>query len=163
MIRRAGKNDAAVLTDLSFRSKAYWQYPSHYFDIWKDELTVTPDYIAANILYVCEDDRTGQLTGYYSLVFLAQDLVFPGGVLRHGWWLEHMFVDPGFIRRTIGIQLFYHLQQVCKNRCIDRVGILADPNARGFYEKMGCIYRGEYASTIPGRTTPHLEYRGKTR
>jgi ADP-ribosylglycohydrolase len=27
------------------------------------------------------------------------------------------------------------------------VGILADPNSRGFYEKMGCTYVREYPST----------------
>lgn len=158
MIRPAEEKDAPVLTELTFRSKAHWGYPAHYFDIWKDELTVTESAIAAKTMYVYVDDRTGSSRGYYSLVFLAEDLVFSGGVLGCGWWLEHMFVDPNFLGKTLGTQLFAHMRGICTARCIETISILADPNARGFYEKMGCSYVGEYASTIPGRTTPCLKY-----
>ncbi len=37
--------EAEILTEISFQSKGYWDYPPEYFDIWKDELTITGDYI----------------------------------------------------------------------------------------------------------------------
>ncbi|RJQ84641.1 MAG: GNAT family N-acetyltransferase [Desulfobacteraceae bacterium] len=54
----------------------------------------------------------------------------------------------------IGTKLFDHLRQRCIAKGIKELGILADPNARGFYEKMGCRYQGEHPSTIMNRTTP---------
>ena len=42
---------------------------------------------------------------------------------------------------------------------IAKVGILSDPNAIGFHEKMGCMYVEEYPSTIKNRTTPHLVFK----
>ena len=159
MIRPAKSSDAAELTDLSIRSKGYWGYPAHYFEIWKDELTISADDLAARTIYVYEDRGTLRIAGYYSLVFLDNDLVFSGGVLTSGWWLEHMFVEPALIGKRIGTRLFQHMREICLQRRIGRLSILADPHAQGFYEKMGCVYLGEYASSIPGRTTPHLQYR----
>ena len=152
-------SDAAELTELSFRSKGYWGYPAHYFEIWKDELTVSAGDMAGKAIFVHEDHRSGRATGYYSLVFLEKDLVFSGGVLDRGWWLEHMFVDPVLIGKGIGSRLFQHMQEICLQRRIGSIGILADPHAQGFYKKMGCVYLGEFASSIPGRTTPRFQYR----
>ncbi len=159
MIRQARPSDAAELTELSFRSKGYWGYPEHYFEIWKDELTISADDIAGKSIFVHEDHAAPVITGYYSLVFLKEDQVFSGGVLAHGWWLEHMFVAPLCIGKGIGTRLFGHMREFCLDRRIDSVGILTDPHARGFYEKMGCVYLGEYASTIQDSTTPHFECR----
>jgi hypothetical protein len=36
--------------------------------------------------------------------------------------------------------------------------VLADPHARFFYEKMGCLYQTQWPSSIPGRTLPYLIY-----
>jgi hypothetical protein len=43
------------------------------------------------------------------------------------------------------------------------LGILADPNSRGFYEKMSCRYVEEYPSIIKGRTTPFLQLKVQNR
>jgi GNAT superfamily N-acetyltransferase len=77
-------------------------------------------------------------------------------ILAHGHWLEHMFVRPLDIGIGIGTELFSHLRRRCRENKIAALNILADPNARGFYEKMGCHYVQEVPSTIVGRTTPHL-------
>jgi N-acetylglutamate synthase-like GNAT family acetyltransferase len=69
-----------------------------------------------------------------------------------------MFVDPANIGNGIGTALFHHLSGWCVAKRIRKVGILADPNSRGFYEKMGCTYVQEYPSTIKGRTTPWLNF-----
>lgn len=158
VIRPARPEEAAELTGLSFRSKGWWGYPASYFEIWRGELTISAHDIAGKTVFVHEDKAVPGITGYYSLVLLEEDLMFSGGVLARGWWLEHMFVEPVYIGRGIGARLFRHMRETCRGRRITTVGILADPHARGFYEKMGCVYLGEYASTIPGRTTPHLAY-----
>jgi hypothetical protein len=40
-IRQASQADCEILTEISVSSKNYWNYPKEYFEIWKDELTIT--------------------------------------------------------------------------------------------------------------------------
>ena len=154
MIRPAYKEEARILTELSFASKGYWNYPASYFEIWKDELTIGAGYIEKNDVYVCIRETT--IAGYYALVELENDVVISGITINRGHWLEHMFVRPKYIGGGIGTELFGHLRKRCEGLSIKRLGILADPNSKGFYEKMGCRYRREIPSTIQNRTTPFL-------
>lgn len=48
MIRRAQRSEHDILTTISFRSKACWAYPEHYFQIWKNELIITCRYMVEN-------------------------------------------------------------------------------------------------------------------
>ena len=154
MIRAAKIADAPTLTTLSFESKKYWGYPKEYYQIWNDELNITPKYIEINDVFVFQDN--GKIVGYYSIVELKDDIELSGIKIEKGYWLEHMFLSPGYIGRGIGTSLFDHLRKRCATKKIAELKILADPNSRGFYEKMGCKYHGEHPSIIPGRTTPLL-------
>jgi GNAT superfamily N-acetyltransferase len=153
-IRKARPEEAELLTDLSFASKRYWKYPETLFDVWRSELTITIEYVNRNEVYVCQGH--GEIVGYYSLVTHEQDLLLGHIVLPAGTWLEHMFVKPTVIGCGIGSDLFAHMQQWCCDKGITLLQVLADPHARGFYEKMGCSYLGEFPSIIAGRTTPWL-------
>lgn len=156
MIRSAKTEDSEALTTISFASKGYWKYPNEYFEIWKNELTISQDYIQGNDVFVYED--YGSIIGYYSIVNLEKDIEISGILINSGVWLEHMFIDPQYIGKGIGTKLFSHMREWCVATNIRKVGILADPNAKIFYEKMGCVYMREYPSTIRGRTTPFLQY-----
>jgi GNAT superfamily N-acetyltransferase len=157
LIRRAKKFEADELTRISFASKGYWGYPQAYFDIWLDELTIGSDYIRKNNVFVYESGEA--IIGYYALVELEGALEVSGVIIKKGFWLEHMFLEPEHIGIGIGRSMFDHLHKYCRTNGIAEVGILADPNARGFYEKMGCEYVNEYPSTIKDRTTPYLRLR----
>lgn len=154
MIRKAQISEAGTLTEISFGSKGYWGYPKAYFDIWSQELTISPEYIQNNDVFVFEENSA--IFGYYSIVELKDDIEVSGIRIGKGFWLEHMFIETSSIGNGIGTQLFEHLRERCRARGINKIGILADPNSRGFYEKMGCEYRCDYPSTIKDRTTPYL-------
>jgi GNAT superfamily N-acetyltransferase len=153
-IRSAKIEESGILTSISFASKKYWAYPESFFETWKNELTISPDYILQNRVFVFED-RAG-IAGYYAMVYLENDMDVSGTVLSKGHWLEHMFILPAFIGKGIGTKLFEHLKIICRQNRINTISILSDPNAKGFYEKMGCRYVKEYPSSIPHRTTPLL-------
>lgn len=155
--RKATENDHARLTEISFASKKYWPYPPHYFQLWDDELTITPSYIENNHVYLCLDHH--QPVGYYSFLELKSALETELISFLPGLWLDHMFLHPGYIGQGRGRVLFNHCLRIARTMDHDSINILADPFARDFYVKMGCTRRGEVASTIPGRTTPYLEYR----
>ena len=154
IIRSAKNNEADVLTGISFASKGYWNYPEEYFEVWKNELTIHSEYIEENDVFVFED--RGAIVGYYSVVELKENIEVAGITINKGFWLEHMFIEPQHIGHGIGTLLFRHLREWCVTNGITELKILADPNARGFYEKMGCIYKEEHPSTIENRTTPLL-------
>lgn len=155
MIRQAKIQDAEILTKISFGSKGYWGYPKEFYDIWSRELTINSDYINNNDVFVFE--KYGNIIGYYSIVELKDDIERAGIRISKGFWLEHMFIEPRSIGKGIGTKMFDHLRKRCGSRGINELGILADPNSRRFYEKMGCVYKHEYPSTIKNRTTPYLQ------
>jgi maltose O-acetyltransferase len=154
MIRSANKEEAGALTEISFSSKGHWRYPREYLDIWENELTISPDYIEKNDVFVYEED--GVARGYYSIVELASDLEVSDAKITKGFWLHHMFIEPSHIGKGVGSRMFEHLREWCAAEGIEVLGILADPNAKGFYEKMGCEYVREFPSTIKNRTTPYF-------
>lgn len=153
-IRPAIKSDAPTLTTLSFESKGHWGYPKEYFEIWKNELTITSEYIQKNDVFVWEEEN--KILGYYSIAKLTDDVELAGIIIDKGHWLEHMFLLPVYLGRGIGANLFAHLRKRCEMREITELKILADPHSIGFYKKMGCRYQREYPSSISGRTTPLL-------
>ncbi len=159
MIRPAKKNEAESLTKISFESKGYWQYPKQFFEVWKKELTINPNYILDNEVFVLE--RNGSPIGYYSIVELKKDIKISGIKINKGYWLDHMFILPQFIGKGLGRKMFNHLSKRCEARQIQELCVLADPNSKMFYKKMGCKYQKEYPSTIKNRTTPLLTLRLK--
>ena len=138
------------MTDISFASKRYWNYPEEYFAVWKDELTITPSYIQNNIVYIAELD--GQAVGYFSLVEVKEDFWAGKVFVNKGIWLEHIFILPTVIGKGIGSQLIAALRKKCKELLVEKVYIFSDPNAKGFYDKIGACYIGESPSSIEGRT-----------
>ena len=153
-ILKAHTKDSHILTDISFSSKKYWNYPEENFSVWEKELTITSDYINKNTVFkYC---KSGDIIAFYSLVRLLKEFCFQGECLRQGWYLDHMFIKPSYIRKNIGTKLFHHLIEYCRENEVEEFGILSDPNAQGFYIKIGCNYIKEFPSNISGRTTPFL-------
>jgi GNAT superfamily N-acetyltransferase len=155
MVREASASDSVALTDISFASKQYWNYPNEYFDIWKDELTISPSYIKDNMVYVAE--VRGRAIGYVSLVELKDEFWTGNGVVNRGFCLEHIFILPEYIGKGIGSRLIAFLKERCKEMNIDSIYIFSDPNAKGFYDKLGACYLGEVSSNIKGRTVSLYE------
>ena len=144
-IRKASTEDAATLTRIALDAKRHWGYPEHWIQHWQDDLTISPDFVAANQVYVAEHD--GDLLGFYALVIKKKKAE-----------LDHMWVAPAHIGSGVGKELFIHAMQTAAGQDIDAVEILSDPNAAGFYRKMGAHQIGETTSEIDGRsrTLPRL-------
>ncbi|MDQ7096703.1 GNAT family N-acetyltransferase [Desulfosporosinus sp. PR] len=149
-IRQAKPAESAVLTSLSFASKRYWNYPEAYFAVWEKELTIAPEYIHNNIVYVAE--IKGNISGYLSIVEVKEDFWAGSVFVRKGLWLEHIFILPELIGKGIGSHLMAFALDICRKRAIDRLLIFSDPNAKGFYDKLGARFIEDSPSSIEGRT-----------
>jgi len=159
IIRKAFPEESEVLTQISFASKHIWNYPEEYFEVWKNELTITPEYIQKNIVTIAESDH--KILGYYSIVKNEQDFWAGKIFVMKGYWLEHIFIRPEFIKKGVGTQLIRNVQKTCKEHGIERIYIFSDPNAKGFYEKTGAEYIKESPSSIEGRTVSLFEMKIK--
>jgi N-acetylglutamate synthase-like GNAT family acetyltransferase len=136
-IRRATTEDAATLTRIAHDAKRHWGYPEHWIEHWQDDLTISPDFVAANQVYVAESEN--ELLGFYALI-----------IRKDKAELDHMWVAPAHIGTGVGKELFIHAMQSAAKRDISAVEILSDPNAEGFYSKMGAHQIGETVSEIDG-------------
>jgi GNAT superfamily N-acetyltransferase len=154
-IRHAKATDSATLTELSFRAKRHWNYPDEYMERWKNELTITPAYLESNTVFVGEfEDR---IVGFYSLIENQQDLEIRTVLIEKGTWLDHMFILPEYMGKGIGTKFTIHMKAYLSGKKVDNVLIFVDPNATGFYEKLGAKFRRESDSSIPGRKIPVYE------
>jgi GNAT superfamily N-acetyltransferase len=139
-------DEADMLSDLAFRSKAHWGYPPEFMEACRDELTVTSSAIAAGRVFVLDDHWTP--VGVYSL----DDL--PDGGIELG----HLFVEPGRFGTGVGRQLVEHACRTAHALGYRRLVIQGDPNAEGFYARCGAVRIGDRQSaSIPGRKLPLFE------
>ena len=145
IIRQASPNEAAALTQIAHDAKRYWGYPENWIQHWRANLTISPDFISNNEVYVAE--REDEIIGFYALVL---------GDRRAE--LEHMWVAAGHIGTGVGKELFVHAMQRAAGENVSAVEISSDPNAEGFYERMGARRISEDSSEIDGqaRTLPRL-------
>jgi N-acetylglutamate synthase-like GNAT family acetyltransferase len=139
MIRRASADEAALLTTIALDAKRYWGYPEHWIKHWEADLTITADFIRDNHVYVAETD--GEVRGFYALCVSGDKAE-----------LEHMWVTPGCIGTGIGKELFLDAMERAAALAVRGVELSADPNAAGFYERMGATQVGEVDSPVDGQT-----------
>jgi N-acetylglutamate synthase-like GNAT family acetyltransferase len=151
-IRKASTEEAGALTRIALDAKRHWGYPEHWIQHWQNDLTISPEFISSNPVYVAESE--GNLLGFYALI-----------VRNDKAELEHMWVTPAHIGTGVGKELFIHAMQTAAGQDLSSVEILADPNAAGFYRKMGAHQIGESVSEIDGqpRVLPRLEVDPKDR
>ncbi|HEY2964551.1 MAG TPA: GNAT family N-acetyltransferase [Pyrinomonadaceae bacterium] len=139
MIRRAEVEEATLLTTIALDAKRYWGYPEHWIKHWEADLTISPDFVRDNHVYVAEAD--GEVRGFYALCVSGDKAK-----------LEHMWVAPDRIGTGIGKELFLDAMERAAALEVRDLQIDADPNAAGFYKRMGAIQIGETDSSIDGQT-----------
>ena len=147
-IRAGEPTDAPVLSEIAHEAKRHWGYPDRWMELLRDALTVTPDYIASQVVWVAELD--GAAVAFCALSGEGM-----------GWELDHFWVRPACMGRGIGRALFAHAIAWLEAHAPGAVlGIEADPNAEPFYLRMGARRVGETTRTWGGevrRTLPYLQ------
>ena len=142
-IRRAVRSDSERATELARAAKAHWKYPSDWLASWQADLAITAEMIDRYPTYVaCVDE---------SVVGVCQLQEADGRAM-----LEHVWVDPEVHGKGVGRALVQHARQEAPGVMM----VVADPNALGFYLKLGARRVGDVAGPMPGapdRTLPLLE------
>ena len=152
MLREAHGTEAAELTALALKSKAYWGYDAAFMQACQAELTITSDDIRHHPTFVLEHD--GAIAGFFMLEPLDQTSIELG----------YLYVDPAMIGHGFGKQLFNHAGEVARSLGFQRMMIQADPNAEAFYQAMGATTICYTPSgSIAGRVLPWMEFRLEAR
>jgi N-acetylglutamate synthase-like GNAT family acetyltransferase len=144
-IRRARPDEADVLTEIAHAAKRHWGYPENWIEHWQADLTITPEFIARNEMYVAVIDE--EVVGCCALVFNEERAE-----------LEHMWIRPQHMGTGCGRALFQHAKERAAKLEVPVIELSADPNAEGFYQRMGARRIGEIHLEIEGqpRVLPRL-------
>lgn len=134
-IRKVKPEEADEMTRIALSAKSYWGYPERWMKIWAPQLTFSSEYFEENESWVLEAE--GVPAAFYTL----QE---KGG----SGWIENLWVLPAFIGKGIGRRLFLHAAACSRQKGHLVLQLEADPNAHGFYEKMGMRKIGERKSEI---------------
>lgn len=146
-IRPALSNDASQLSEVAFRSKAYWPYDDSFLEMCKDDLTISPERAASGFVLVAELE--GRIVGFYSFDSSTNPPE-----------MNNLFVSPDLIGRGVGFQLWNHAIEFARSKGWNHFVMDADPYAaEKFYYKVGCYKIGEVESTVlKGRFIPKLRF-----
>ena len=145
-IRPSDPNEADILSQIAYAAKAHWGYPERWLEIWNPQLTFTPDYFQTGESWTAVLDEIP--IAFYSL----QEK-------RGVAWLEDLWVLPSHIGKGVGKELFVHAMNRSRALGHKILQLDADPNAVGFYEKMGMRRIGDRYSEVDSqpRILPIME------
>lgn len=89
-IKKADPEHHIILSDIAFKGKAYWNYDSELLNSWRENLTLSKDYIKENKVYVvCENEK---IIAFYPLLHTESTT----------YKIDFLFMYPKFIGRGIG-------------------------------------------------------------
>jgi N-acetylglutamate synthase-like GNAT family acetyltransferase len=119
--RPAEQSDHERLRELTFESKAHWGYDHALVRSWTDGL----DFESAQERWLVEAD--GAVVAWAALIPPSDGVAV----------LDHLWVAPAAMGRGLGTQLFRLAADRARELGAERLEWGAEPNAVGFYEKVG--------------------------
>jgi ribosomal protein S18 acetylase RimI-like enzyme len=145
-IRRAKPEEADILSQIAIAAKGHWNYPKPWMQLWIPQLTFAPAYFEEHEGWAAELE--GEVIAFYTLEE------------RNGnAWLENIWVLPRYIGQGVGKELFMHGLARARELGYKTLRLEAEPNAIGFYEKMGMRKIGQRQYELDGqlRILPIME------
>ena len=133
-----------MLTALALRAKAHWGYDADFMERAAAEIVIGPDDVERHEVWVLEAG-SGQVVGFHRVI-LGEPAV-----------LEDLWLEPAAIGQGRGRQLWDHAVATARAGGAAALELDADPNATGFYERMGAVRVGSTPSAIDAsRALPRM-------
>jgi GNAT superfamily N-acetyltransferase len=127
VIRTGDDAEGARLKEIAVASKGFWGYEPELVLEWADRGDFSPETLRSLAIFVAEID--GRAIGWASVE--PKD-----GVA----WLADLWIEPAWIGKGIGARLFRRAADHARAAGAAAMEWEAEPNAIGFYEKMGARY-----------------------
>lgn len=144
-IIEAEKADASDLTGLCIRSKSYWKYGKKQMEDWKEDLTISENYIEENEVVKLIINR--QLYGFYA--YAPEN--------NTDLKLNFLFIEPQYIGMGFGKMLVNDFLKRIKDSNYHRAIVDSDPNSEEFYFKQGFRVIGRLETSVKDRFLPVME------
>jgi len=138
VIRAARPDEGELLREIAIAAKSHWGYNAEWVREWAARGDFSPQALRDLDVFVAEHD--GRVVGWAAAMF-AGDI----------WWLDDLWVVPEAMLVGIGTRLFQHAAALGRGRGATRMEWEAEPNALGFYEKMGAGHVRDNAPNEWGR------------
>ncbi|MCR9113474.1 MAG: GNAT family N-acetyltransferase [Rhodobacteraceae bacterium] len=131
------------LSALCLRSKAHWGYDATFLEACRAELTLTEAHLDnPMIVAVLGEARAG-----VAAIALQKDEAE----------IDLLFIEPALMGRGLGRRLMLWCRDAARHAGARRLLIQSDPQAEGFYRRMGARRIGVRPSaSVPGRDLPLL-------
>ena len=139
-LRAARAEDVPRLREIAIAAKGHWGYDLERVRAWGAEITIGSEEGGKEILVA---EIEGSIAGWAS--------VEPRG---EAWWLEDLWVDPARMGAGLGSRLFQDAVDRARSAGAARLEWEAEPNALGFYTRMGARYLRDSDPTEWGRVIP---------
>jgi GNAT superfamily N-acetyltransferase len=123
-IRPARPDEGERLREIAIAAKSHWGYERGRVLSWAADGDFTAAGLEAKHAFVAEVD--GRVVAWAGLI--------PQG---ETCWLDDLWVEPDAMRRGVGGALFRSAAEQAAELGCTRMEWEAEPNALGFYEKMG--------------------------
>jgi GNAT superfamily N-acetyltransferase len=137
-IRRADPSEAEGLTSLAHAAKRHWGYPEAWIAQWRRVLTVSAQDVERLQVFVVA--QAEQLLGFYALDC--------AGALAS---LEHLWVLPTHLGQGLGAALLRHAMLRARQLGARAIEIESDPDAEGFYRRLGAERVGQVPAPMEGQ------------
>ena len=140
-IRPAHADEGETLREIAFEAKSHWGYDRAWVRSWVAQGDFSPSTLREREVLVADADDSA--VGFASLIPRGEDCV-----------LDDLWITPAWIGRGVGTKLFAGSAARAKELGAKRLEWEAEPNAIGFYEKMGGEYLRDSEPTELGRVIP---------
>ncbi|MFY9631974.1 MAG: GNAT family N-acetyltransferase [Candidatus Cybelea sp.] len=136
-LRTAAPEESDALTRLALRSKRAWGYDDDFMQRVMPDMIVQREYLIVEHGIVAE--RNGKILGY-AIVRIDGATAF----------LRDLFVEPDRFRQGVGRMLFEEAARYAREAGAKQLTLGGDPNAIGFYERLGMRQLGSEPSIVGG-------------
>jgi GNAT superfamily N-acetyltransferase len=141
VIRAVRPDEGERLREIAIASKSHWGYEESRVRDWAAQGDFSAEAVAAKEILVAEAD--GRAVGFATLISEGELCV-----------LDDLWLEPEWIGRGVGTELFGASLERAKQLGARHIEWEAEPNAVGFYEKMGARYLRDSEPTEFGRVIP---------
>ena len=124
MIRRGSAAEGGRLKEIAIASKGHWGYEPERVRDWADRGDFGRETLERLALFVAEAE--GRTIAWASVESREQAA-----------WLADLWVEPAWIGKGVGTLLFRRAAEHARTSGAHVLEWEAEPNALGFYEKMG--------------------------
>lgn len=142
----AEKEDSKLLSSTAFNSKKNWGYSIDLMNLWKEDLEITEEYIRKNKTVKAFDEKI--FLGFFAIKKID----------NQNAELDHLWLKPENIKKNYGREIFSYILEYLSSNGIEKMTLIAEPNAIGFYQKMNGIPVGKFQSKVSGRVLDIYEF-----